>query len=146
MRPYKYKFLILLAIIASSFVLTFVSAVLDAGFRTMLIISLAGLGALCAMVFYACSALTSLDGVIDTLKKAPLAGVKSNAFSIAVPIADAITQCSEELSKKNVELEQQNSDMTVKLGILQRQKNNTDQIIYSISDSVIVTDAFDVWS
>jgi len=67
---------------------------------------------------------------------------KIDSTDVADELADAIAERIDHYRHKQLSLEEQIKQLSIQLQLAQRQKQNTDAIIYSIRDAVIVVDEF----
>jgi two-component system phosphate regulon sensor histidine kinase PhoR len=85
--------------------------------------------------------LESVTSIARQLKQDGEAG-KLDGTDAAEELADAIAQRIDLYRQKQLSLEEQIKQLQIQLQLAQRQKQNTDAIIYSIRDAVIVVDEF----
>jgi two-component system phosphate regulon sensor histidine kinase PhoR len=84
-----------------------------------------------------------ISSIIKELKANKTSRIKSGGCKIAGELSEAINACFDGNRSYIEELEKQIEDSQLKIQLLRRQKRNTDAIIYSIRDGVIVIDEFD---
>ena len=141
MRLYKYGFIAVLSLIAGSLIASVAAAYLTHNAFVPVIAALIGLTALAALIFVLWISVTSVNRIPDRLKKGRTENLapEISAFipEFAGPLADFAAECSEKIQQ----LEKQNGDLHLQHQLLKRQKQNTEAIIYSIRDAVIVSDA-----
>ncbi|MHC5061727.1 MAG: sensor histidine kinase [Planctomycetota bacterium] len=101
------------------------------------------LTALACLVFYCVQIITSANRIVDMLESTKPGHIMTKTPLFMDPLADAIERFADRYSKKVDELETQNSNISLQKQLLEKQKQNIEEIIYSIRDAVIVTDAFD---
>jgi len=85
-------------------------------------------------------AITSMAMLLKTEQPAH---IKLRARPEIEELSAAINYCLEGDSKLIDQLQQQTKDLQIETQLLQRQKRNTEAIIYSLRDAVIVVDEFD---
>ena len=69
--------------------------------------------------------------------------IEKEKLSVINELSEAINQCLDSNANYIAELEKQVKDLQIQIQLTQRQKRNTEAIIYSIRDAVIVVDEFD---
>lgn len=87
--------------------------------------------------------LTSVESMNDTLTSDRPGKVIVRKNSLVKPLEIAFNSFIGQYSEKIEGLDGHASEMTLQLELLRRQKQNIEAILYSIRDTVIVTDAFD---
>ncbi|MHC4069113.1 MAG: sensor histidine kinase [Planctomycetota bacterium] len=87
--------------------------------------------------------LRKITSMAACLKKDKGSHLKPTKRGIVNELGEAINEHFDGNTSYIAELEKQIQDSEVKIQILRRQKNNTEAIIYSIRDAVIVIDEFD---
>ena len=85
-------------------------------------------------------AITSLS---RHLKEGKTSRIESSGPALVKALSEAINSCFESRSDYTSDLEKQVKELKVHLKLSQRQRINTESIIYSIRDAVIVVDEFD---
>jgi len=74
---------------------------------------------------------------------AQLAATKSGRNKVIKALSEAIDRCFDRYASHITELEKQTKDLQIQIQLSQRREKNTEAIIYSIRDAVIVVDEFD---
>jgi len=143
LRSYKYIFAVLFPLIACSVIVAVISACARLGPGFTITAALVGLTALLCLAFYCASIMTSLCRLVDMLKNEKLGRIKMKTSSLISPLADAIVRFADDYTERADKVEDQHSGLTLQFQLLQKQKRSIEEIIYSIRDAVIVTDAFD---
>ncbi len=85
----------------------------------------------------------SLRAMNNNLKSESSGGVTVRPYSILKPLENAFNRFVGERTEEVSQIEKHDSGTALQLQLLVRQKKNIEAIIYSIRDSVIVTDEFD---
>jgi len=143
LRSYKYIFGVLFPLIACSVIVAVISAYARLGPGFTITAALVGLTALLCLAFYCASIMTSLCRLVDMLKNEKLGRIKMKTSSLISPLADAIVRFAADYTERADKVEDQHSSLTLQFQLLQKQKRSIEEIVYSIRDAVIVTDAFD---
>jgi len=143
LRSYKYIFIALFSLIAAGVILAVISACTMAGPALAVTGALAGMTALACLAFYCIRTTTSANQLVDMLENAKLGHIKMKRASVLGPLAEAIVRFATGHIEKADQLETQHSGMAIQLQLLKEQKQNIEEIIFSIRDGVIVTDPFD---
>lgn len=143
MRSYKYRFVVLFPLIACSVISAVISAYARLGPGFTITAALVGITALLGLAFYCVRIMTSLGRLVDMLKNAKLGQIKTKTSSLISPLADAIVRFATDYTERADKVEDQRSSLALQFQLLQKQKRSIEEIIYSIRDAVIVTDAFD---
>ncbi len=99
--------------------------------------------ALGCLAFFCIDFMNSANQLVDLLKNEKLGHIKMKTSSTLGPLAEAIVDFTGGHIERSDELEADQSEMSIQLQLLRKQKQNIEEIIYSIRDGVIVTDAFD---
>ncbi len=124
-------------------VVTAVAAFMDAPQIITTIASAVFLFALALAAFCGWKDYRSLNLLADALNN----GNTDNLFTISTPatkpIVQALLNYTTSVDGKTEVIEDKISELSLQFQLLQRQKNNSEAVIYSIRDIVIVTDAFD---
>ncbi|UCF00063.1 MAG: PAS domain-containing protein [Planctomycetota bacterium] len=84
--------------------------------------------------------ITSISKLLKTERPRYL---KPGSIAIIKKLSEAINQQLSGYSSSNLSLKEQVKDLHIQIQVAQRQKRNTEAIIYGIRDAVIVIDAFD---
>jgi two-component system phosphate regulon sensor histidine kinase PhoR len=105
--------------------------------------TLVGITALLGLVFYCVHTMTSLCRLVDMLKNGELSRIKTKTSPLIGPLTDAIARFTTDYTERVDKVEDRHSGLAVQFQLLQKQKQSIEEIIYSIRDAVIVTDAFD---
>jgi two-component system phosphate regulon sensor histidine kinase PhoR len=134
---------VLFPLIACSVISAVISAYARLGPGFTITAALVGITALLGLAFYCVRIMTSLGRLVDTLKNAKLGQIKTKTSSPISPLADAIVRLATDYTEKTDKVEDQHSTLALQFQLLQKQKRSIEEIIYSIRDAVIVTDAFD---
>jgi len=85
----------------------------------------------------------SLSAMSDSLRPESPSCVEIRRCSILKSLEERFNHFVEAAAEKLAQIEKHNSRTALQLQLMQRQKKNIEAIIYSIRDSVIVTDEFD---
>ena len=105
-----------------------------------------GIGALILLSILSCywsRTIAALNVITDKLKSASPEELHIKSTSVINSLIDAIRQFSFESVRKTKEMEKKSAEFKLELQLLLKQKNNTEAIIHSIRDVVIVSDEFD---
>ncbi len=105
-----------------------------------------GLGSLVVLSSLACSwsgTITSLKVITRKLNDNKPEEAYAGAAKALLPLLESIRKFSQDAEKKTEELSKQAMDFNLQLQLLRREKKNTESILYSINDAVVVIDAFD---
>jgi len=143
LRPYKYIFITLFSLIAAGVILTVISACTRAGPGFAVTGAVVGMTALACLAFYYIQITTSLNQLVDMLENEKLGHIKTKTSSLVSPLAEAIVRFATGHTERVDELETARSNLAFQHQLLKKQKQNIEEIIYSIRDGVIVTDPFD---
>ncbi len=84
-----------------------------------------------------------IKSIIKELKSDKISRIKSDGGKIVNELSEAINNRFDDNIGYITELEQQIKDLQIQIRLSQGQKRNTEAIIYSIRDAVIVIDEFD---
>lgn len=98
---------------------------------------------LSSLACYWSKTITSLNVISEKLREHKPEEAYIAAAKPLLPLLDAIRKFSRDSSQKTEDLTKQAADFNLQLQLLRREKKNTESIIYSIKDAVIVIDAFD---
>ena len=98
---------------------------------------------LSSLACYWSKTITSLNVISEKLRDHKPEEAYVAAAKPLLPLLDAIRQFSKDSSARADDLAKQAVDFNLQLQLLRREKKNTESIIYSINDAVIVIDAFD---
>lgn len=109
----------------------------------LIIISLLGIGAAVALCLYGHKLKSGLDLIIDQLNDNKPAHSRTSDTKIVRTLADAINSSFNQQVRTIDELDKQVRELDIHIKLLGRQKNNIEDIIYSIHDAVIVADSYD---
>jgi two-component system phosphate regulon sensor histidine kinase PhoR len=134
---------VLFPLIACSVISAVISAYARLGPGFTITAALAGITALLCLAFYCVRIMTSLGRFVDMLKNAKLGQIKTKTSPLISPLADAIVRFATDYTEKADKVEDRHSSLALQFQLLQKQKRSIEEIIYSIRDAVIVTDAFD---
>ncbi len=85
----------------------------------------------------------AITSTASSLKAGHFGDIEHKSSGVLSPLREAITESYSESTNRAVELEKQVRDLQLKTQLWQRQKQNTEAIIYSIRDAVIVSDESD---
>ncbi len=143
MRSYKYILITLFSLIAAGVILVVVSACTMAGTALALTGAFVSLTALAPLAFYCARITTSANQLVGMLENEKLGHIKTKTSSLISPLADAIFRFATGYTERLDELEAAHSNLALQHQLLKEQKKNIEEIIFSISDGVIVTDPFD---
>lgn len=145
MRANKYIFITILTLIICSVLSHIMAFFVNIGVSVMIgtVTGLLGFVGLSCMACYWSRTITSLNIMAERIKKSKPGPIKVKTTSVLSPLLDAINKFSSESVDRADELEKQTTEFNLELQLLQKQKQNTEAIIYSIKDSVVVIDAFD---
>ena len=108
--------------------------------------TVAGIGSLVVLSSLACSwssTITSLKIITKKLNENKPEEAYAGAAKPLLPLLDSIRKFSQDAAKKTEELRQQSMDFNLQVQLLRREKKNTESILYSINDAVVVIDEFD---
>jgi two-component system phosphate regulon sensor histidine kinase PhoR len=143
LRSYKYILIALFLLIAAGVILAAVSACTKAGPALALTGAFVSLTALASLAFYYFRITTSANQLAGMLENEKLAHIKTKTSSLISPLADAVFRFATGYTQRLDELEAAHSNLALQHQLLQEQKKNIEEIIFSIRDGVIVTDPFD---
>jgi two-component system phosphate regulon sensor histidine kinase PhoR len=143
LRFYKYVFIIFWLLTACGLALAAASACADVPLGLTITAALAGITGLVCLALHYTRIIISLNRLVDTLKNPKPGQIKTKAPPIIEPLAKATVRFATDYTEKTDKLEDENSQLSLQLQLLQKQKQNIEEIIYSIRDAVIVTDPFD---
>ena len=143
MRSYKYILITLLLLIAAGVILAVISACAKAEPALALTGAFIALTALAPLAFYCIRITTSANQLAGMLENEKLGHIKTRTSSLISPLADAIFRFATGYTERLNELESAHSNLALQHQLLQEQKKNIEEIIFSIRDGVIVTDPFD---
>ncbi|AQT68907.1 Alkaline phosphatase synthesis sensor protein PhoR [Anaerohalosphaera lusitana] len=101
---------------------------------------LTGLAALSGLLFYLVMAGKSVSHITKTLNSGKSIDRKDFKAGALGGLVKAVSAYVEQLQQRADQAEHDLSDMQVSVGLLERQKKNIEEIIYSIRDAVIVCD------
>ena len=107
---------------------------------TICVVALFGISAL---TFWCVQILASTELMRESLSRTPPMNIAIRRNSVVKPLETGFNKFVGEHNERFEGVERENSEIGLQLQLLQRQKRNTEAIIYSIRDSVIVVDAFD---
>lgn len=143
MNNYKYTYMAVLIFVAVS-----LASAVAAGLGVVSgnVAAISGSFAFAAVLvigFYHWRTCTSIDFIIENLNSGEPARIRKKNIRPLTPLGDAITEFAANSLQKAGASEEQLTDLNLQIQLLQRQKQNAEAIIYSIRDTVIVTDAFD---
>lgn len=141
MRLYKYAFIAVLALIACGLITSAAAAYLKYNALVPVVAALVGLTGLLALVFVLWTSAASLKRIPDRLKKGRIENLAPEISAFIPEFTGALTDFTAERNEKIQQLEKQNGDLNLQHQLMKRQKQNTEAIIYSIRDAVIVSDA-----
>jgi len=105
----------------------------------------AGIGSLVVLSSLACrwsSTITSLKIITKKLNDNRPEEAYAGAAKPLLPLLESIRKFSQDSAKKTEELTKQSVDFNLQLRLLRREKKNTESILYSINDAVVVIDGF----
>ncbi|RKY11542.1 MAG: hypothetical protein DRP65_03945 [Planctomycetota bacterium] len=143
MRYYRYIFATLFPLIALGVILAVVSACTDVGPAVAVTGMLLAITALVCLAVFCVRFMTCANQLVDMLKNEKLGHIKMKRASGLGPLAEAIVNFATAHTERADRLESARSDMSLQLQLLKKEKQNIEEIIFSIRDGVIVTDAFD---
>jgi PAS domain S-box-containing protein len=143
LRSYKYILITLFFLIAAGVILAAVSACAEAGPNLALTGAFVSLTALATLAFYCVRITTSTDQLACMLENTNIGHIKTRTSSFISPLADAVFRFATGYTERLDELEAAHSNLALQHQLLQEQKKNIEEIIFSIRDGVIVTDPFD---
>ena len=84
-----------------------------------------------------------ITSIVAQLKEKNPVGINTSGNSSIAKLSKAVKEHLENNASYTGKLEQQTKDMQIQIQLLQKQKKNTEAIVYSIRDAVIVVDEFD---
>jgi two-component system phosphate regulon sensor histidine kinase PhoR len=142
LRLYKYVFIAVLALIACGLIASATTACITRNPALPVAAALVGLAALAALSLAIWAASVSLNRILQLLKNKQAEKIKTETLTFMPPLVDALKEFVADCNEKIQNLEKQNDDIQLQYQLLKRQKQNTEAIIYSIRDAVIVSDAF----
>ena len=142
MRTYKYVVSAITAIIACSITASGFCAAVGAQAAAIAgaVVALLSTAALAFCLFGTHRSLCAMN---NSLKSETPARVTVRPYSILKSMENAFNRFVGERTEEVAQIEKHNSGTALQLQLLVRQKKNIEAIIYSIRDSVIVTDEFD---
>ncbi|MBW8035518.1 MAG: PAS domain S-box protein [Planctomycetes bacterium] len=108
--------------------------------------TITGLGSLIVLSSLACcwsSTITSLKIITKKLNDNKPEEAYAGAAKQLLPLLESIRKFSQDSAKKTEEITKQSMDFNLQLRLLRREKKNTESILYSINDAVIVIDGYD---
>ncbi len=142
MRSYKYVVSVILGVVVLSITACSVCAAVGAGAAAIAAAAVAVLstGALALGLFQIYGSLCAMN---DSLESESTTEITVRPYSILKPLEHAFNRFVAERTEEVAQIEKHDSGTALQLQLLARQKKNIEAIIYSIRDSVIVTDEFD---
>ena len=143
MRSCKNLLMIILIVAGCGTITSAVLVSVGAGAVWTIVIALITPGVLAYVAFDYYKTTTAITSLANTLKKTAPGRIKVKSTSPVKILVDAIAQSTADFTQKAEDLEKRSSDLNLQFQLLQRQKQNTEAIIYSIRDAVIVADDFD---
>ena len=142
-RSYRYIFIILFSLIAVGMILVMVSAFADVSRGVLLAGIVSATTASGCLAFFHFRLTTYINQLTYLLKNAKLEHIKMKRASVLGPLAEAIVEFITGYVEKSEQIETEQTEISLQLQLLKKQKKNIEEIIYSIRDCVIVTDPFD---
>jgi two-component system phosphate regulon sensor histidine kinase PhoR len=85
----------------------------------------------------------AITSIARLLKQDKQPHIKAGSNTAIRELSEAINERLDSCSRRSLALEKQTKDLQIQIQLAQRQKRNTEAIIYSIRDAVIVIDEFD---
>jgi len=141
----KYLTIVVVTLIALSLIACMVTAFLDDALSLTIstVIGVIGLTALALLAAYWSRTMITLNTVIEKLADNKPEDIQVNPASMLAPLLNAVINFSEQSSSNEKQLQKQSSEFHLQLQLLEKEKKNTQAILYSINDAVIVADAKD---
>ena len=141
MSLYRYVFITALVLIAGGLVTSAVAACITDSASVPIIAALVGLSAFASLAFGLWAVVVSLNKVPERLRNRWTENLAPEISVFLPEFASALDNFAQECTEKIQRLDRENGDLRLQQQLLKRQKQNTEAIIYSIRDAVIVTDA-----
>ena len=145
MKTNKYIITAIMVLIALSLLSCMVTAFIDSGLSQLVgtTIGFLGLTALASLAAFWSRTMMSLNVIVDKLKKNDPENIRVCPSPTISPLLDAITKYSTDAISKEKELQKQSRDFNLQVQLLEKEKKNTEAILYSINDAVLVVDSMD---
>ena len=105
--------------------------------------SVAGIAGVIWLGWYWLKLTEAITSLSRHLKEGKTSRIESSGPALVKALSEAINSCFESRSDYTADLEKQVKELKVQLQLSQRQRINTESIIYSIRDAVIVIDEYD---
>jgi len=141
-RSYKYVVSTITAMIAISVIACGFCGAVGAG-AAAIACAVVALLSTAAFAFCLFRILASLGAMNDSLKSESPTEITVRPYSILKPLEKAFNRFVGETSEELAQIEKHNTQTALQLQLVAREKKNIEAIIYSIRESVIVTDEFD---
>ena len=106
-------------------------------------IGFAGLTALASLAAFWSRTMMSLNIIVDKLKKNDPENIRVTPSPMITPLMEAITKYSTDSISKEKELQKQSREFNLQVQLLEKEQKNTEAILYSINDAVLVVDSMD---
>ena len=106
-------------------------------------VGILGLTSLAMLAAYWSRTMLTLNSVIEKLADNEPENIRVNSRSLIAPLLEAIIDFSEESSSKEKQIAKQSSEFNLQVQLLEKEKKNTEAILYSLNDAVLVCDAMD---
>lgn len=145
MKTNKYITMCIMSLIAMSLLSCMITAFIDSGISLTIgtVIGFLGLTGLASLAAYWSRTMMALNVIIDKLKKHDPENIRVCPSPMITPLLDAISKYSTDAAGKTKELEKRSREFNLQVQLLEKEKKNTEAILYSINDAVLVADSMD---
>jgi two-component system phosphate regulon sensor histidine kinase PhoR len=140
---HKYIVLVTAALVAGGMMFGIISAAAGLPAVVWALMCAVALCGISVLTFQWIQTLRSVEAMREALSRTTPAKIAIRANSMVKPLETSFNKFVAEHKDRFEGVERENSEIGLQLQLLQRQKRNTEAIIYSIRDSVVVVDAFD---
>ena len=141
MSLYKYVLIAVLLMVAGSLLVSAFAACITESAFLPVTAALVGLTAFALLVFALWTVDASVNRISELLRDKQTTNFTLRTSPLMKELAENLTDFAKERAENIDKLEKQNGDLRLQNQLLRRQKQNTEAIIYSIRDAVVVTDA-----
>ncbi len=145
-KTYRYICIVSALLVACSLIALPFCATDGVGLIISIAIGLAGIAALAAATIICATTFLSIDAAIKIIEHGRTDQLQAGTLPLIAPLVRALVNIAapggrrdEAASDKPTDTQ---ADMSLQLRLLQKQKRNTEQIIHSIPDAVVVVDSF----
>ena len=138
---YRYVFITVLVLIAGSLIASVAAACITDSAVVPMIAAVVGLTAFASLAFGLWAVVVSLNKIPERLKNGWTENLALEISAFLPEFTSALDDFTRDCTEKIQQLDRENGDLRLQQQLLKRQKQNTEAIIYSIRDAVVVTDA-----